>query len=627
MQAAELLKKYWKHDTFRPLQQEIITSCLNQQDVVALLPTGGGKSICFQIPALAKPGICLVVSPLVALIKDQVANLAARDIRAIGMTGGLSVEETSDLLDNCKFGGYKFLYLSPERLQSDWIVERLKSLDINLIAIDEAHCVSQWGHDFRPAYLQVSQLKKHFPLVPFMALTATATPRVKEDVIQLLGLANPVVYAQSFARPNIGYFIIKTQDKLYQAEKILQKYTEPALVYVRNRKACLDVSSHLNAAGIQATYYHGGLHPRDKDKNMKLWLDEKARVMVSTNAFGMGIDKPNVRVVIHIQLPDNLENYYQESGRAGRDGNPAFAALITAPGDVALAQKQFTDVLPDRAYLLSVYKKLCSYLQIAYGEGPGDTYPFNLNRFCAQYQFHPQKAYNALSFLDRQAVIGLSTEFSEKVTLQFLISSREVLRYMSLHVTDEPVISAILRTYPGIFEHKVSFNLPLIEKKTGVEANAINAMLTKMASQKMVDYSATPNDTLLVFNEIREDERTINRVVKYLEAQNRLKCEQISSVVAYASTQEKCLSQVILEYFGEQTQPCLNCSNCLKTSSGKKKIVPTQIILEHLSKRSMNSRELVQATRLDEQEILSGVLELLENEKIMIQTDNRYTPT
>ena len=318
--ALEILEKYWKHDAFRHPQEEIINSVLEGKDTFGLMPTGGGKSICFQIPAMMQDGICVVISPLIALMKDQVQNLQNKGIKAVALTGGIHPDEIIDLLDNCQFGNFKFLYLSPERLQNDWILERIKNLPINLIAIDEAHCVSQWGHDFRPAYLKIVQLKEYFPKVPFLALTASATLRVKEDIITQLKLDNPQVFAKSFYRDNIAYMVFETEDKLHLLQQILNKNPESSIIYVTNRKSCSETVHQLESLGFKATFYHGGLTSKDKEKNMKLWMEEKVQIMVATNAFGMGIDKSNVKTIIHLHLPQNLENYYQETGRAGRNG-------------------------------------------------------------------------------------------------------------------------------------------------------------------------------------------------------------------------------------------------------------------------------------------------------------------
>ena len=625
--ALAILQKYWKHDQFRSLQNEIIDSVISGKDTLAILPTGGGKSICFQVPALMKDGICLVISPLVALMKDQVANLQARNIKAIALTGGIRSEEMIDLLDNCQFGNYKFLYLSPERLQSDWILDRIKNLPINLIAIDEAHCVSQWGHDFRPAYLKISDLKKHFQKIPFLALTATATPRVKEDIITETGLQNPSIFQKSFARENIAYMVIEAEDKLYTIEQILKKNPQPSIIYVRNRRSCIDISNQLHALGFKATYYHGGLSPKEKDKNMALWMQEEAQVIVATNAFGMGIDKANVKTVIHIQLPDNIENYYQESGRAGRNGEKAFAVLLTSPSDVLQAENQFLSNLPDKPFLNAVYIKLCNYFQIAYGEGIDEQFAFNLNHFCLKYNFPTLKTYNAIQFLDRQVIISLSQEFSEKISLQFLIPSKEVIRYISLNPNDEEIILTILRTYPGIYEMQTAFNLDFIAKKSNHTSSEVQAVLQKLNEKDIIEYHSKNNDSSILFNEIREDERTINRVAKYLERQNQLKKEQLQSVVHYVNEKQTCKNRLILAYFGEKSDAdCGVCSYCIS----KKKATNTtetlsNTILTLLQTEELTSREIQEKTQTDTNAVIEVLQHLLEQEQIAIKANNKYT--
>ncbi len=625
--ALAILQKYWKHDQFRSLQNEIIDSVVSGKDTLAILPTGGGKSICFQVPAMMTEGICLVISPLVALMKDQVANLQARNIKAIALTGGIRSEEIIDLLDNCQFGNYKFLYLSPERLQSDWILDRIKNLPIHLIAIDEAHCVSQWGHDFRPAYLKISDLKKHFQKVPFLALTATATPRVKNDIVIETGLQNPAIFQKSFARENIAYMVIEAEDKLYTIEQILKKNPQPSIIYVRNRRSCIDISAQLQTLGFKATYYHGGLSPKEKDKNMTLWMQEEAQVMVATNAFGMGIDKANVKTVIHIQLPDNIENYYQESGRAGRNGEKAFAVLITSPSDTLQAENQFLSNLPDKPFLNSVYIKLCNYFQIAYGEGINEQFAFNLNHFCLKYNFPALKTYNAIQFLDRQGIISLSQEFSEKISLQFLIPSKEVIRYMSLNPNDEEIILTILRRYPGIYEMQTAFNLDFIAKKSNHKPSEVQAVLHKLKEKDIIEYHSKNNDASILFNEIREDERNINRVAKYLERQNQLKKEQLQSVIHYIKENQTCKTRLILAYFGEKsTADCGICSYCI---SKKKKTTNTKSlatsILTLLQSEELTSREIQEKTQTDTASVIEVLQQLLEQEQIVIKTNNKYT--
>ncbi|MGV3697833.1 RecQ family ATP-dependent DNA helicase [Flavobacterium sp.] len=625
--ALEILKKYWKHNAFRHPQEEIINSVLEGKDTFALMPTGGGKSICFQVPAMMQDGICLVVSPLIALMKDQVHNLQNKGIKAIALTGGIHSDEIIDLLDNCQFGNYKFLYLSPERLQNDWILERIKNLPINLIAIDEAHCVSQWGHDFRPAYLKIVQLKEFFPKVPFLVLTASATERVKEDIIVQLKLDNPSIFTKSFYRENIAYMVFETEDKLHLVQQILTKNPEPSIIYVTNRKACLETAHQLESLGFTATFYHGGLGSKEKTGHMKLWMEEKVQVIVATNAFGMGIDKANVRTIIHLHLPQNLENYYQETGRAGRNGEKAFAVLLNNPSDVLHAEAQFLSVLPDKAFLNLVFSKLCSYFQIAYGEGIDEQFSFSLNQFCAKYHLPTLKTYNALQFLDRQSVINLSQEFSEKVSIQFIIESREVIRYMSLNPNDEEIMLSILRTYPGVYDMQTSFNAALIAKKSNSDEKAVLSLLQKLKDKNIVELVAKNNDATITFNEVREDERTINRVSKHLEAQNKLKTEQLRAVLYYSNETKTCRNKLLMRYFGETIEEdCGICSHCI--AKNKKKQNPASVsekIVELLKMQDFNSRDIQKLTKLPKDDVIFALQRLLENDTIRINSNNLYS--
>lgn len=626
-EALAILQKYWKHDEFRSPQDEIINSVLEGKDTFGLMPTGGGKSICFQVPALMKDGICLVISPLVALMKDQVQRLQKLDIKAIALTGGIQADEMITLLDNCEFGNYKFLYLSPERLQSDWILERIKNLPINLIAIDEAHCVSQWGHDFRPAYLKIANLKTHFPKVPFLALTASATNRVLEDVILQLGLEKPAIFKKSFTRKNIAYMVFEVEDKLYRMEQILKKNPQPSIIYVRNRKSCSETASQLQSLGFRATFYHGGLSVKEKEKNMSLWMNEEVQIMVATNAFGMGIDKSNVKTVIHIHLPESIESYYQEAGRAGRDEEKAFAIILTSPSDKAQAQSQFINVLPDKKILTQIYIKLCTYFQIAYGEGINEQFSFNLNHFCLKYGFPTLKTFNAIQFLDRQGILSLSQEYSERITMQFIIPSKEVIRYMSLNPNEEPVVLSILRTYPGIYESQTAINLSLIAKKASCEETVIHSILEKMKGLDIIDYHKKNNDATIIFNEVREDERTINRVSKYLETQNRQKVAQFESVLNYINEKKVCKSKLILDYFGEKVEKdCGICSYCI---SKKNKSNDTSMILEKiiglLKIQDLNSREIQKLSKNTEDDVIFALQNLLENDKIAVKPNNKYS--
>ena len=623
----DILKQYWQHTEFRSMQENIIQSVLDGKDTFALLPTGGGKSVCFQIPALLKPGICLVISPLVALIKDQVANLEKKGIKAIGLTGGISFSEMEIILDNCQFGNYKFLYFSPERLQNDWFLGRIKQLPVNLVAIDEAHCVSQWGHDFRPAYLKISVLKTLFPTVSFIALTATATKRVQDDVIFHLNLEKPVFFQKSFARENLGYIVLNTEDKLFKIKQILNKNPQSSIIYVRSRKLTVDLAMLLQADGFKATFFHGGMSMSDKIKNMNLWMSSQAQVIVATNAFGMGIDKADVKTVIHYQLPENIENYYQEAGRVGRNGQKAFAILLKNAEDAHHAKIILENSLPDKKFLTNVYIKLCGHLQIAYGEGVDVKYAFNLNQFCSKYNLSVLKTFNSIQFLDNQAVLNNIQEYSEKISIQFLISSKEIIRLMSLHPKHEPVIMAIIRNYSGIYEQITVVNIHLLAKKAETTEAKVMETLDFLKQKTIIDLQAKGNDGIIVFNEIREDDRTINRVANHLEKQNMLKIEQLKAVIQYTTDDKICKSKFILNYFGESTKnDCGVCSVCLaKESKPKNNVAIAKEIVDLLQAERMDSRQISTELQYESDEILVVLRELLENHVIMVNRDNTYS--
>ena len=622
-QPLDVLKAYWKHDAFRPTQEEIINTVLSGKDTFALLPTGGGKSICFQIPALIKPGICLVISPLVALMKDQVENLKNKNIKAIALTGGISFEETNNLLDNCAFGGYKFLYVSPERLQQDWVLERIKNLNVNLVAIDEAHCISQWGHDFRPAYLKIAALKDYFH-APFIALTATATPRVQNDICTLLQLENPVIFKNSFARENLGYHIIKTEDKLGKLKQIFLRNPEPSIVYVKNRKACLDYSQTFNDLGFTSTYYHGGLSNKEKEKNMNLWLEEKAKIIVATNAFGMGIDKPNVKTVVHLQIPDNIENYYQEAGRAGRNGNKSFALLLTPEINTENLKNYFISNLPNREFLHLVYKNLNNHFQIAYGEGFQELFYLNLNQFCAKFNLSVTKTFACLQFLDRQGIITLNNLISNKASLQFLMESREVIRYCSLNIKDASVIETILRNYTGVFDQVTIINTALIATKSGTSEDKVIKVLNKLQAQEIIELKLQSNDISILYNEPREDNYTINRVVKVLENQNQIKVGQYHQMLNFVSDNSICKSILISNYFGEENaKACGICSYCTSKNKSEPKSV-SESIQSLLNNAALSSKEIENSLTFSEEEIIFALQDLLENDMIFLNASNKY---
>lgn len=622
----EILEKYWGFTSFKESQEKIIVASLEGRDVLALLPTGGGKSICFQVPAMMREGICIVVSPLIALIQNQVSNLKKLGIKAVGLTGTMNFEELNNELDNCIYGGYKFLYLSPERLGQELIQERIQQMNVNLLVIDEAHCISQWGHDFRPAYLQCSILRELHPSSAVMALTATATPRVSQDIIVSLALIAPLIQKDSFLRKNIAFEVIFEEDKKYRLKQYCALLKTSGIVYVRTRRLAEELSGFLLNSGITATFYHGGISEKEKKKKLEQWLENRTQVMVATNAFGMGIDKPDVALVVHYQIPDCLENYFQEAGRAGRNGQPAAAILLTNTTDKEQVKRQFLSILPDVSLVKLVYKKLNNFLQIAYGEGYGGNYPLNFNVFCATYQLNSLMTYNALRILDRNSVLALSESFSKKTTIFFKIGKEELFRYMDEYPSLQDLVKTILRTYGGIFEFETRINTLLLSKKLNVSESIIQKGLEKLASDAVIDYRGSHSDLELTFLVPRDDDRTINPFSRNIREQNLLKEHQVAQMLLYLENDTVCRSQQLLAYFGEKdATPCGRCDVCVKKGdTGKDLTTVKQKILGFLALGSAGSRTIQQALELESDLVLIALQELLEDRKINLNTKNQY---
>ncbi|MCB0464531.1 MAG: RecQ family ATP-dependent DNA helicase [Aequorivita sp.] len=624
----DILTKYWGYTSFKPMQEKIINSVINGKDTVALLPTGGGKSLCFQIPAIAMDGICIVVSPLVALMGDQVNALKERGIKALKITGGISFDELNTLLDNALYGNYKFLYLSPERLQQEIVQNYIKQMNVNLIAVDEAHCISQWGNDFRPAYKNITLLREIHPLVPIIALTATATPEVLEDTISELKMELPAIFKNSFVRENLSYQVFKEEDKLYKTEQLLKANKGSAIVYVRSRKNSIEISEQLNSLGISATFYHGGISAKEKAQKLQSWRSGTFSTMVATNAFGMGIDHPNVRYVIHLQIPESLESYFQEAGRAGRDGEYAAAVLLYNAYDKKYVYQQFVESLPTASDLKKIYRVLNNYFQIPYGEGEFTKHNFGFSEFCKTYNLNTMLAYNALNSLDRLGIIQLSQEFGRKSFVQFLISSEEVLTYFEKDVTVSVIGKTILRIYGGIFEMATAINLDIIVSKTGQSIETIIAVLKKMERDQVVEMALQITDATLTFLVPREDDKTINVISREVEALNRKKTAQVNSVLNYIANTKTCRSVQLVSYFGETTaSKCGICSVCKAKSSKLSKKEMQQIanqILIQLEGGDLNSREISEKLTFAETDILKILRLLMDAEKIKINPRNQY---
>ena len=622
----EILEKYWGFTSFKDSQEQIIKAALEDRDVLALLPTGGGKSICFQVPAMARDGICIVVSPLIALIQNQVSKLKTLGIKAVGLTGAMRFEELSNEMDNCIYGGYKFLYLSPERLTQELVQDRIQQMNVNLLVIDEAHCISQWGHDFRPAYLKCSILRELHPTVPLMALTATATARVAEDILQTLDLIAPLIQKDSFSRKNIAFKVRKEEDKRYWLKAYCSKLKTSGIVYVRTRRLAEEVSAYLLGNGITATHYHGGMTEKEKKKKLEQWLQNQTKIMVATNAFGMGIDKPDVALVIHYQIPDCIENYYQEAGRAGRDGEPAEAILITNKTDQAQVKKQFLDILPDIPFVKLVYNKLNNYLQIAYGEGSGTTYRLNFNEFCATYNLNSLLTYNVLRILDRNSVLALTTSFARKVTVHFTATKDILFDYIERNPRVSDLVKIVLRTYGGIFEFETLVNTLLLAKKLNTDENTVINGLEKLASEDIIIFKGSHSDLELTFLVPREDDSTINPFAKTVKNQNQLKQKQVAQMLAYTNDAKICRSQQLLAYFGEtNSTPCGICDVCIgQDHSNKRGHKTKQQILMLLSSGPYTSRKIQQLLGSESDMVLIALQELLEERSIKLDDKNQY---
>ena len=623
-----ILERYWKFTSFRPEQEAIINAVIDGEDTFVLLPTGGGKSLCFQIPALAKEGICIVVSPLIALMKDQVQALNNKGIKAMAITSGISYSQLDTLLDNCIYGNYKFLYLSPERLQQELVQGRIRQMNVNLIAVDEAHCISQWGSDFRPAYKNITVLRQLQPSVNVVALTASAKPDVVQDIIKELDFINPKIFKHSFLRSNLAYMVFHENDKYYRLETILKKHTASSIIYVRNRKLTLELSSFLNSKKITATHYHGGLSNIDKDKNMTAWLNNQNQVMVATNAFGMGIDKPDVKTVIHLNLPESIESYFQEAGRVGRNGEKAFAIILKNNSDEALVKNQFLSVLPTVNLVKQVYIKLCNYFQISYGEGVYDTFDFDFNTFCKTYKFSSILCYNSLLLLDRNSIITLSNQFKNNVTVQFIISNQSLFNYLETHKNYSIIVKSILRLYGGVFDHITKIDLVKITKKASVSEGILIHTLQQLEHDKIITLNLAKTDAQITFIEPREDDKTINRIALIIEQQNKLKQQHVKAMLDYVENESVCKSMQLLAYFGEKnTEPCGICSVCINFKKHKKpqdlKSIKKQII-ELLENGDQSSRALLAHLDCEEKDMKTVLKLLLEHHIITITPTNTY---
>lgn len=567
-----LLKQYWGYTGFRGIQRDIIESIGNQKDTLGLMPTGGGKSVTFQVPAMACEGLCLVITPLIALMKDQVHNLRRRGIKAAAIYSGLSRQEIIVTLENCIFGGYKFLYISPERLSSDVFLAKLSRIPVSFITVDEAHCISQWGYDFRPSYMRIAEIRTLLPKAPVLALTATATPEVVADIQRQLNFRQPNVFRMSFERPNLSYVVRHTEDKPKELLHILRSITGSAIVYTRSRKGTREIANELQAQKITATFYHAGLTNVEKDDRQQRWQAGELRVMVATNAFGMGIDKPDVRIVIHMELPDSPEAYFQEAGRAGRDGNPAYAVLLYHKEDRTKLSRRVPDTYPDKTYIRNVYENLCYYYQLAVGDGLNVTYIFNLEEFCRKFRLFPVPVDSSLRLLTRAGYIEYTDEQENASRLMFLIRRDELYRIEELNEIIESVLQWVLRSYGGVFSDYIYIDESLLAKQTSLTQNQVYESLQTLARRGILHYIPRRKCPFITFTRQRVDTERIYLSPAVYEERKQAYIRRIEAMMEYASGTENCRSRTLLYYFGERNEHnCLRCDVCLnKHASGLK---------------------------------------------------------
>jgi ATP-dependent DNA helicase RecQ len=626
----QILTKYWGYSSFRPLQEDIIRSVAEGKDTLGLMPTGGGKSVTFQVPALAHEGICLVITPLIALMKDQVARLNSMEIRSLAIHSGMSGEEIDNTLENAIYGDYKFLYVSPERIATRTFQGKLPRLNLSLIAIDEAHCISQWGYDFRPSYLKIAELREHVSSdVPFLALTASATPQVIEDIMNKLAFRGRNILRTSFDRKNISYLVRKVEDKSVYLIKTLQKARGSGIIYVRSRKRCKEVAELLVANGISADFYHAGLTNELRDKKQKSWTGGETRVIVSTNAFGMGIDKSDVRFVIHWDIPDSIENYFQESGRAGRDEKPASAVLLFSPADKSRLLDTVRKKFPAIDKIKDTYEALCNFLQVPLGSGKDNVYDFNMYDFVSKYRLPVIETYNSLQFLQREGYMEFTEEINNPSRIHFVVSRDDLYKFQVANESFDGFIKLLLRSYTGLFAEFVPINEETLSKKSGANRDTVYQYLVKLSAFNIIRYIPGKKTSLVIFTEERLERKALMiSPDNYLHVKEKYEL-RLEKMIDFAESESRCRSVVLLDYFGEESDRCGICDVCRERNELDLSKYEFDLILDEIKSildgRNPDAAGLVKMIDYPEDKVIKVVRWLLDHNKIIPDQDHNLS--
>jgi len=620
-QYEQILVKYWGYSKFRPLQEDIIQSVMSGRDTLALMPTGGGKSLTFQVPAMANDGICIVITPLIALMKDQVENLKQRDIKAIAIYSGMTQEEIDIALENCIYGNVKFLYISPERLETEIFKLRVKHMNISILAIDEAHCISEWGYDFRPSYLKIAEFRNHIPNVPVLALTATATPKVVIDIQEKLHFKEKNVLQKSFERKNLTYLVRNVEDKLNYLIDTIQKVKGSGIIYVRNRKKTKEIALFLQKNKISADYYHAGLKHEDRSLKQNAWKTGARKIMVATNAFGMGIDKPDVRFVIHFDLPDSIEAYFQEAGRAGRDEKKASAVLLYNNSDKVKAEQRIETNFPEIKEIREVYQALGNYFKIPFGGGKLSSYDFVISDFAKNYNFNLIKIISSINFLQREGYIELTDELNSASKIHFKASRDDLYKFQVANAKFDGFIKLILRSYTGVFSDFVNIDEASLAKKTQVDIQIVYDYLNRLKSFGIIDYIPRKRNPFIVFTEERLDDKSLHISRENYEFRKQRYFERLKSVVQYAASNNKCRSQILLSYFGEKAPDrCGVCDVCTRRNELDLSKYEFDMILDEiksiLHEKELTIEQLLEHIKSNKEKTIKVIQWLLDNDKI-----------